>query len=97
MPDPVGQTLTDRYHLLTKLGEGSMASVYRAEDRVRGCLVTAKVMKPHQLGDAVALERFCREAESLMRAAVSRPACSSARVATGFRPCHRTAPALSST
>ena len=34
-----------------------MASVYRTEDWVRGCLVAAKVMKPHQLGDAVALGR----------------------------------------
>jgi len=49
MPDLVGQTLTTRYHFLTKLGEGSMAVVYRAEDRVRGCLVAAKVMKPRRL------------------------------------------------
>jgi len=49
MPDLVGQILTNRYHFLTKLGEGSMAAVYRAEDRVRGCLVAAKVMKPRRL------------------------------------------------
>ena len=35
-----------------------MAAVYRAEDRVRGWLMAIKVMKAHQLGDAVALERF---------------------------------------
>ena len=56
MPDLVGQTLDNRYYLLAKLGEGSIAAVYRAEDLVRGCLVAAKVMKPHQLGDAVALK-----------------------------------------
>jgi hypothetical protein len=46
------------------LQEGSMAEVYRAEGRVRGCLVAAKVMKPHRLSDQVALERFRHEAES---------------------------------
>lgn len=50
-----------------------MAEVYRAEDRVRGCLVAIKVMKSSQLGDPVALERFRREAESLVRAGRSLP------------------------
>ena len=55
MPDLVGQTLADRCYLLTKLGEGSMAAVYRAEDRVRGCLVAVKVKKAVNLGQSLAL------------------------------------------
>ena len=35
-----------------------MASVYRAEDWVRGWLMAIKVMKAHKLGGPVALERF---------------------------------------
>ena len=67
MSDLVGKTLVNRYHLLAKLGEGSMASVYRAEDWVRGCLMAVKVLKAHRLGDPAALKRFRREAEALAR------------------------------
>lgn len=44
-----------------------MASVYRAEDRVRGCLVAVKVLKAHHLDDPATFKRFRREAESLAR------------------------------
>jgi serine/threonine protein kinase len=65
MPDLVGKILANQYHLQARLGEGSMALVYRAEDRVRGCLVAVKVMKAHHLDDPATFRRFRREAESL--------------------------------
>ncbi len=55
MLDLVGQTLANRYHLLARLGEGSMASVYRAEDWVRGCQVAIKVTKAANLGQSLSL------------------------------------------
>jgi serine/threonine protein kinase len=67
MGDLVGKTLVNRYHLLAKLGEGDIASVYRAEDRVRGCLVAAKVLKEHHLDDLAIFRRFRREADALAR------------------------------
>lgn len=66
MPDLVGKTLTDRYHILAKLGEGGMGAVYQAQDTVRGCLVAVKTMSPYPQGDPQSFaERFRREAESL--------------------------------
>jgi len=64
-----GQSL-GRYHLLEQLGEGGMASVYKALDTRLERQVAVKVIRrealpPEMLGTVLA--RFEREAKSLAR------------------------------
>ena len=62
MPDlvgqTVGQTLANRYHLLAKLDEGAWPQSIGPRIGCAVGLVAVKIMKAHQFGDAVALERF---------------------------------------
>jgi serine/threonine-protein kinase len=64
MASLVGQTL-GRYHLLEQLGEGGMASVYRAEDPRLGREVAVKVIRADYDQDPAFLKRFEREAHTL--------------------------------
>src|SRR5271165_2663759 len=50
-----------RYDLVEKLGEGSMATVFKGRDQETGQLVAVKVLSPHLRGDAVILKRFQQE------------------------------------
>jgi Serine/threonine protein kinase len=61
LEDMVGRTI-GRYHVLTLLGRGRMAAVYRARDTVLQRDVALKVLYPQFLGDATLVERFRREA-----------------------------------
>ncbi len=61
LEDMVGRTI-GRYHVLTLLGRGGMAAVYRARDTVLQRDVALKVLYPQFLGDATLVERFRREA-----------------------------------
>jgi serine/threonine-protein kinase len=59
----IGETVT-HYRIVDKVGEGGMGVVYRAEDTRLGRPVAVKFLSPRLLADAVAIERFQREARA---------------------------------
>jgi eukaryotic-like serine/threonine-protein kinase len=63
----VGVTLDGRYRLDAVLGEGGMGSVFRATQLAMDRKVAVKLLKPHLTGDAVATERFNREARATLK------------------------------
>lgn len=65
--DLVGQTLDQKYHIITKLGAGGMGSIYKARRVHIGDLVAIKVLHPELVGDQQAIERFRREAQAAAR------------------------------
>jgi serine/threonine-protein kinase len=65
------RVIAGRYHLLERLGHGSTATTYLAEDRVLGRRVAVKVFRPEFLIDPRDQARFEREARAA--AAVSHP------------------------
>jgi eukaryotic-like serine/threonine-protein kinase len=60
----IGTIIADRYHIISRIGEGGMGQVYLAEHvkMKRRCAI--KVMRPALVDDAEALQRFTREAEN---------------------------------
>ncbi len=58
----IGMTIAGRYVLESVLGEGGMATVYRAHLKLGGRIVAVKVMSKALLRDEKILERFRREA-----------------------------------
>jgi eukaryotic-like serine/threonine-protein kinase len=60
----VGWVMGDRYQLLAVLGEGGMATIYRAYDAKLGREVAVKVLRAEYGSDAEFLERFRREAQT---------------------------------
>src|SRR5512145_1621555 len=69
MTNLIGQSL-GRYHILEQLGEGGMATVYKAYDTRLETEVAVKVIRTEQLPPVVlerALKRFEREAKALAR------------------------------
>jgi serine/threonine-protein kinase len=63
----VGNTLAGRFRITGYLGEGSMASVYRAEQDADPKDVAVKVMHPELLRDETFAKRFAREAKAAAR------------------------------
>ncbi len=63
--------LGGRYALMDVIGEGGMATVWRARDVLLGRVVAVKVLRPQYAADAEFRERFRREAQSA--AALSHP------------------------
>jgi serine/threonine-protein kinase len=59
-PDSI---LNGRYHLIEQIGEGGMATVYRALDTRLGRTVAIKVLHPEYTRDQPFLQRFDQEAE----------------------------------
>jgi serine/threonine protein kinase/TolB-like protein/Tfp pilus assembly protein PilF len=59
----IGETVT-HYRLIEKIGEGGMGVVYRAEDTRLGRQVAVKFLSARLSQDAVAVERFQREARA---------------------------------
>jgi serine/threonine-protein kinase len=57
----VGRTVAG-YKLLSHVGEGGTATVYRAEHPERGS-AAIKILRPRMAQDPVAVKRFLREAE----------------------------------
>lgn len=53
--------LGERFTLIGELGRGGMATVWLAEDRVRGARVALKILHAHLVGDASTRERLRRE------------------------------------
>jgi len=69
MSNLIGQSL-GRYHILEQLGEGGMATVYKARDVNLDRDVAVKVIRAENFGSAILeriLKRFEREAKSLAR------------------------------
>jgi serine/threonine-protein kinase len=65
MPDErIGQIIAGRYLIERKLGEGGMATVYRARHTLVDKPVAIKIMAPHLTKDASLRERFRREAKN---------------------------------
>ncbi|MBX3471590.1 MAG: serine/threonine protein kinase, partial [Planctomycetes bacterium] len=56
-----------RYERLELLGQGGMATVWRARDRLLGREVALKVLRPEVAHDPLGRERFRREAQALAR------------------------------
>ncbi|MFN8078798.1 MAG: Stk1 family PASTA domain-containing Ser/Thr kinase [Kineosporiaceae bacterium] len=66
--DPlVGRLLDGRYHVVSRIARGGMATVYLAVDRRLDRQVALKVMHPHLGDDPDFVERFVREARSAAR------------------------------
>jgi serine/threonine-protein kinase len=65
--DLVGTVIADRYHVMKKLGEGGMGTVYLAEHVKMGRKSALKVMNPGMSKDADAIARFNREASNASR------------------------------
>ncbi|HMC57518.1 MAG TPA: serine/threonine-protein kinase [Gemmatimonadaceae bacterium] len=62
--DLLGSIIADRYHVLKKLGEGGMGTVYLAEHVKMGRKSAVKVMNPGTGDDPDAISRFNREASN---------------------------------
>ncbi|MBX3233278.1 MAG: protein kinase [Labilithrix sp.] len=68
LPDPrLGTLLAGRYVIEEVVGEGGMATVYRARHKLTDKLVAVKIMNPMLATDPVVRERFRREARSAQR------------------------------
>jgi serine/threonine-protein kinase len=57
-----GRTIDDRFHLAEEIGEGGMATVYRAHDAVSGVDVAVKVLHAALVADATSMARLRQEA-----------------------------------
>jgi eukaryotic-like serine/threonine-protein kinase len=64
MTEIIGRNL-GRYHVLEQLGQGGMASVYKAMDTVLGRQVAIKVILPQRQFSEMFIRRFEREAKAL--------------------------------
>ncbi len=65
--DLMGSIVAERYHILKKLGEGGMGTVYLAEQVKMGRKAALKVMNPGMNSDPDAIARFNREAANASR------------------------------
>jgi eukaryotic-like serine/threonine-protein kinase len=65
--DLVGRVIAERYHILGKLGEGGMGTVYLAEHVRMGRRCAVKVINPTLAHDADSVSRFKREAANASR------------------------------
>ena len=62
--DLVGRELGNRYEILEKIGEGGMATVYKAKCRLLNRYVAVKVLKEEYAKDTLFVKRFKIEAQS---------------------------------
>ena len=60
----IGRIIADRYHIIDRLGQGGMGTVYLAEHVRMGRRCAVKVMNPTLLNDPDSLDRFTREAKN---------------------------------
>ncbi len=70
LPDPrIGTLLAGRYVIEQVIGEGGMATVYRARHKLVDRPVAVKIMNPMLASDPIVRERFRREAKSAQKLA----------------------------
>jgi tRNA A-37 threonylcarbamoyl transferase component Bud32 len=70
LPDPrIGTLLAGRYIVEEVIGEGGMATVYRARHKLVDRPVAVKIMNPMLASDPIVRERFRREAKSAQKLA----------------------------
>jgi serine/threonine protein kinase len=62
-----GQTLSERYQILEQLGEGGMATVYKAFDPNLKHYLAIKVIRSDKMGSQTFAKRFEREADALAK------------------------------
>jgi len=62
--DLVGKVIGNRYEILKRIGNGGMATVYKARCRVLNRFVAVKVLKDEYTTDAEFIRRFNAEAQS---------------------------------
>jgi serine/threonine protein kinase len=65
--DLVGQTLSGRYRLVTRLAGGGMGEVFRGQDLLLDRAVAVKVLQPSLAADPDLVERFKQEARLAAR------------------------------
>jgi len=68
---PIGTDFGPRYQVLALLGTGGMGRVYKVYDRELDRTVALKVLRPHLIEDAPALQRF--KQELLLASRISHP------------------------
>jgi beta-lactam-binding protein with PASTA domain/tRNA A-37 threonylcarbamoyl transferase component Bud32 len=62
--DNGGRALNGRYQLISVVGGGGMAQVYKARDNVLGRIVAVKLLREQYTGDSQFVVRFKREAQA---------------------------------
>lgn len=67
MRDLVGDTLSGRYHMVSRVAGGGMGDVYRAQDLLLDRTVAIKVLQRSLANDPVLVERFKNEARAAAR------------------------------
>ena len=59
-----GIIIGDRYEIISRVGSGGMADVYKSMDHKLNRLVAVKVLKPEFREDTTFIARFRKEAQS---------------------------------
>ncbi|WKB34891.1 protein kinase [Terrilactibacillus sp. S3-3] len=67
----IDRRISGRYKILSRLGDGGMAIVYKAKDLILDRIVAVKILRSDLAGDDEFIRRFHREAESV--ASLSHP------------------------
>jgi serine/threonine-protein kinase len=67
MPDLIGSTIAKRYRIISFLGKGGMAEVYKIWDEARSVPLAMKVLHADLAENKVFLRRFKREAQTLAK------------------------------
>jgi len=60
----IGKVLASRYEIIGKVGEGGMATVYKAKDSLLNRYVAVKILKDEYAKDKMFVDRFKKEAQS---------------------------------
>lgn len=64
MDKMLGKLLSDRYEILEKIGDGGMATVYKARCRVLDRYVAIKILRPEYANDEEFIKKFNRESKA---------------------------------
>ena len=61
--DLIGQVFAEKYQILSKLGQGGMGAVYKAQHRYLQHIVAVKLLRVELLDEDQGIKRFLREGE----------------------------------